>query len=176
MSLIREIQERLQALILGNAGEAPFTIEQGRFRLLESETGSVEEGYESSSERTFEVEFDPGYPLEGPVNNLDGWYVQVIPFRVKVSYQLTNAGEVDSEGNTPQQGSGTVKDIKARAVTDIHDIVRVLTWYSNHSGLTPNVFSIQAGDKATAQKDPGRVVCSIPFSLNTVVITTHSYL
>lgn len=176
MSYLRTIQERLEALILGDSGEAPFTIEQGRFRLLGAETASLEEGYASTSERTIEVEVDPGYPLEGTVNNCDGWFVQVHPFRVKVSYQFTNSGEGDSEGVDPQQGSGTMRDIRSRVVTDIHDICRVLSWYANHAGLTPNVFYIERGDRATVSKQGEKVTVQIPFSMKLVVNTTSSYV
>lgn len=175
MGLLNEIQERLEKLMLGEHGQAPYLIEQNRFSLLNSDTQDVELGYESTSERTFEVDIEPIVPLNGSPNLLDGHYQATLNCVVKVSYQLTNAGE-GVEGSSYQQGAGTDKAIRNRVLSDIHDITRTLCWHENCAGLNPVVFGIQTGSTATVRTLGTKVISTIPFIIYSTIDTTQSYI
>lgn len=176
MSYLTEIQQRIEKLVLGEHGSSPYSIEQGRFTLLNSDTPDVEYGYESTAERTFEVDIESAVPLNGSPNLLDGFYEATHNAVVKVSYQLTNAGADTADGISSIQIAGTDKAIRDRAITDLHDITRVVCWHENCAGLNPNVFGIQTGNTATVRTQDTKVILTIPFVIFVTINTTQSYV
>jgi hypothetical protein len=142
MSLTLTIRQRLENLLSGAyAPYATYSFSTGRFYKHDRDLGPIEKHYDSSVERKFEVDLGPAFPLI-QINPLDGFGLYEMEVKIKIGYMLTHSGDDQPEGSTEQAGTGYLDDIKSRANTDMHDIIRVLTWYQNYGGLSPDVFGI----------------------------------
>lgn len=162
MSLTSTIKTRYQNLILGDyAPNASFSMATGRFRLFDRDAGEVEQGYDSTSERKFQVSFESIAPIN-PINHPDGFALYEADVLVKVSYYYTHLGDDLTEGSEEVNGTGYYDDIMDRIMTDFHDISRVLTWYGNYGGLTPEVFNTSL-ERMTTKQEGRKYVLEIRF-------------
>ena len=142
MSLTSTIKTRVQNLLTGDyAPNADFSIATGRFRLWDRDAGQIENAYDSTTERTFQVILQNITPIV-PVNHLDGFALYEMDLVVKVSYYYTHLGDEIPEGTEEISGTGYYDDVIDRANTDYHDIHRTLSFYGNYGSLSPEVFSI----------------------------------
>lgn len=164
MSYLRPVRQRIENILLGNHGANPYTIEQGRFHLA-SNLPSLSDEPENVSERAISIEIGPQRPYV-PFNLLDGFGIFEHDVEIKVSYQLTNAGDIDAENLTSQDGAGTIQAIRDRVSTDANDILCALAWTDNLANLNPQVINLYPGDSfpGTSQED-GQFILSIPMKL-----------
>lgn len=175
MSLTSTIKSRFQNLILGDyAPNATFSIASGRFHLHDRDLGTIEENYDSTTERRFQVHFDSITPTV-PINHLDGFVLYEAECVVKVGYLYTQSGDDLPEGSSDQLGTGYLDAIKDRAMTDYHDIQRTLTWYENYGGLSPSVYSVIL-ERFTLSQEGNKVIAAIQFKVMFQATVTTSYI
>lgn len=161
MSYGTTLRAALEALIAGESGSTR-TMSASRFHRRSPdrpETPALD-----SSERAFEVVLEPG-TLVHPHNTRDSHALYRHDLAVRVHYALTHAGGDLAEGLTEQHGPGTLDAIRDRAVTDVHDLVTLLTWGENTSGLSPAIVSLVSEGKPTMTVSPSRAVLEVPFAL-----------
>lgn len=175
MSLTNTIRKRFENLLLGSyAPNATFSISTGRFLLYDKENGQLENNFDSTSERKFQVSCgQQSYTV--PLNHLDGFALYEMPVNIKVSYYNTNGGNEDTEGSSEEAGSGLYDEILDRAMTDFHDISRTVTWYENYGSLSPSVYMVTLeAHRVTAS---GRkIISDIQFKVLYQASVTTSYL
>lgn len=175
MSLTSTIKTRFQNLILGDyAPNASFSISTGRFRLYDRDAGQIENGYDSTTERRFQVICEGITPIV-PVNHIDGYILYDMDVIVKVSYFYTHLGDDLTEGTDEVNGTGYYDDVIDRINTDFHDIQRVLTYYGNYGGLTPEVFNTIL-QRMTVTQSGNKLVCEIRFKTSFQAGAATSYV
>lgn len=166
MSYLLSPLQRIEALILGTYGDSPYVLESDpqRFKILPDDQQSLEKLSQAVLERTVELVIDPQVEFDR-FNQLDGYGIFEHQLTVRVGYQLTDMGDRDSEALDPQNGAGSIRAIRARATTDAHDIINVLTWYGNHDGCDPHIIDISPNGQPSTQISPGACILNIPFRL-----------
>lgn len=175
MSLTSTIKSRFENLILGSyAPNASFSISTGRFKLHDRDLGTIEQNYDSTSERRFQVHFD-SIATTVPENHLDGFVLYEADCVVKVGYYYTQSGDDLPEGSTDQSGTGYLDAIKDRAMTDYHDIQRTLTWYENYGGLTPSVYAVIL-QRFTLTQEDRKIIAAIQFKVMFQASLITSYI
>lgn len=167
MSLAQPVRNRIEELITGDTGTTR-TMVKGRFRRRPSESDALGEAAplppQSGEERMFEVAV--GMPTEmDPVNPLDNFALYDLAVTIRVLYAHTAGGGDMTEGNTTLTGSATMDAIRDRAATDVHDILGVLTWYENLSGVSPDLYDLHPmpGQRPDLIIGPQTAVLSIPY-------------
>ena len=142
MAYAEALLTRMEALLLGTAGTAPWTVAAGHFTLREGPE-SLELFPVDAVERKVDVDLGLPTPMR-PVNHLDGYGLFQHPLVVRVAYTLTGAGDAfDAPG--AQSGTATDTAVRNRAVADAHIIHGVLGYLGNWTGLTdPQVIDVFA--------------------------------
>lgn len=175
MSLTSTIKTRYQNLMLGDyAPVASFSIATGRFRLFDRDAGQIENGYDSTSERKFQIVCENIIPII-PVNHIDGYALYEFDLTVKVSYFYTHLGDDMTEGTDEINGTGYYDDILDRANTDFHDIQRVLTYYGNYGSLSPEVFNSSLKSYKVTQES-NKLISEIGFKISCQANIGASYI
>lgn len=142
MAYVDALQTRLEDLLEGNAGTAPWTLPLGHFRVRVG-PDPLELFPADAAERQVDVDVGPATPY-APVNHLDGYGLFTHPVRVRVSYILTGQGDAfDAPGE--QSGAATDTAVRNRATADAHAVFATLGYLGNWSGLTdPHVIDVYA--------------------------------
>lgn len=175
MSLTSTIRERLQNLILGTyAPSATFSITTNRFRLHDWDAGTLEQNVDNTTDRAFQVDIGTATP-DPQFNPLDGYILYSSQVKVRVSYLYTHGGDGLTENSTYDSGTGYLADILDRANTDMHDIIRTLTWHQNWGGLTPAVFAVVERSFTVTQLQT-KIISEIGFTVRFQASTTTSYV
>jgi len=175
MSLTLTIRQRFEDLLSGTyAPNAQYSFETGRFYKHDRDLGPIEKHYDSSVERKFEVDVGPAFPSI-TINNLDGFALYEVEVLIKIGYMLTHSGDDQPEGATEQSGTGYLDDIKSRSNTDLHDILRICTFYENHGSLSPEVFGVTE-KKFQLVEYPTKIIGQTTLKVQFVASTTVSWI
>lgn len=143
MSLGQTIEQRIDALLLGTyTPSATHSMESGRFSRMDDSVPDVLSMPDYKKERCFNVNLQGGKPMI-PTNPINPTNLFVFELTVDIGYLVTNSGDDSTEGTNPLNGAATNTAVITRMTTDNIDIQRVLTWYENFAGLTPDVCNIK---------------------------------
>lgn len=165
----RALRVHVEGLILGTAGVR--TMAAGRFHKPPPDR-TVDDA--EAQERAFEAVLSPGVPIV-PVNSCDDFAFYRHRLTVRVRYLFTRAGGDLAEGLTEQDGSGTLDDLRDRAITDASDIARVLIYHDNRVTLEEPAVEIlviaQDGEPEEPTPAPGSssAILTLPFLIDVQV-------
>ena len=175
MSLTSTLRQRIENLILGTyAPSATFSIATNRFRLHDWDAGTLEQNTDSTIDRSFHVDMGAAIP-DPSFNPLDGFCLYSAQVTVKVGYLYTHSGDGITENSSYDSGTGYLTDVVDRANTDMHDIIRTLTWHGNWGSLTPSVFGIIQRSFTLLQLDT-KIIADIGLTVRFQASTTTSYV
>lgn len=171
----RALRTHLEGLLLGTAGVR--AMDAGRFHKPAPDRSADDA---ETAERAIEVVLSPGTPLL-PVNSLDDFAFYRHRCVVRVRYLFTRAGGDLAEGLTEQDGSGTLEDVRDRAMTDASDIARVLIYHDNRAPLSASPLEIlviaQDGDPEEPTPAAGSTVAilEVPFLVDVQASLTSAF-
>jgi hypothetical protein len=175
MSLTSTIQARIENLLLGAyAPSATFSIPEKRFRLHDKDAGALEKNSDATIDRSFQVDIN-AINVTTPFNPLDGYVLYNCTALIRVGYLFTHSGDYMTENSTYDSGTGYLDDVVDRANTDMHDIIRTVTWHQNWGSLTPAVFGILEKSLKITQLDT-KIIAELEVDVKFQASTTSSYV
>jgi hypothetical protein len=175
MALTTTLRQRFENLMLGTyAPSATFYIATNRFRLHDRDAGTLEQNVDNTIDRAFQIDFGPA-TADPSFNPIDGVCLYTAPVTIRVGYLYTHSGDGMTENATYDSGTGYVDDVVARANTDMHDILRTVTWHENWGSLAPALFGVTAKNFIVRQLAT-KIIAELSVVARFQATTTTSYL
>lgn len=169
--LLAQLRARLEAIVFDAYNGSSYAITSGTFRRPPPDLDTPE----ANAERIARVVIGLPIAVAEGTNPLDGFALRYRPIEVRVTYQLTEAGDDLVEGTSPLAGPGSLDAVRDRMSHDAHAITTALIWHEHWSGLDPHLASIEPDGQPESSLDGPIAVLSVRFRTLTRETLPGSY-